>query len=863
MQMRQGTYLPLRVLIGLCMVGVAIDVQPAWAQNLELEHLRELKPVNSAVIPVLALPDEEWLAQMTEAAVQVTGVRLEQTETGLEVVLETAAGELAQPATSIVGNALILDFANVTLSLPDGEQFEIANPATGIALVTVTPRGAGIRLAITGLDAPPAAEVRTEAPFTVSVTPETIESEATTGETAGETADDAIQVMVTGEQEEEGYQVSETTTATRTETPILEIPQSIQVVPQELIEDQAATDLGDITRNVAGLNQFSVYQDFALRGFRISDESIFYNGLRGNPYSFFTSSPILSNVERVEVLRGPSSVLYGQLQPGGFINIVTRQPQAEPFTDIRGIAGSYEQFGIQVDSTGPIDDRETLLYRFNAVHLGADSFRDFQSSDYFQIAPSLTWLINDRTTLALTGEWFDDNRRGQRDRGIVAPGGNVYTVPIDFTVNEPDDEAGSTGYAIQLSLEHEFSADWQLNAAGRFAHGEYFNQYHNPSNFLGDLRTITRDYRDQEFTSDTFAADVYVQGDFATGSIGHTLVAGADTTIRDNVQEGLFADPIEDGGDVPSLDIFNPDYGRANPDDYTLLFDRSTDRLRQYGLYLQDQIRFSDQWQALLGLRYDFFDNESDSQGDFGSSESSFSDSALTLRGGVVYEPIDNLFMYASYSEGFVPQLDSNQGPNRGGPFDPEESWQVEVGAKSSLFDDRLTASLAFYYIIRENLLVTDPDNSDRLLQLGEARSQGIELELVGRITDDWSIIANYALNDAEVSADPDPNLVGRQLENAPLHTAALWTRYNIPNTGFGIAGGITFVDDRPTFDESVQLPSYLVLDAALYYAFRDLELALNFDNILDRTYFIGGYDDTAIFPGSPFTVRLTASYRF
>lgn len=827
-------------------MAMIAGIPPAWGENNPLEQPSLDQPATTV---------EEWQTQLAQsAAPQVTGVRVEPSDVGVEVILE-ATEQLPSPTSSTVGNALIADFSNVVLALPDGEVFQAANPAAGIALITVTSRGDGIRLAITGLEAPPTAEVRTAGQaLVVSVTP------GAAGTAASEP--DAIQVIVTGE-DEAGYRVPNATTATRTETSILEIPQSIQVVPQALIEDQAATDLGDIARNVAGLNQFSVYQDFALRGFRISEDSVFYNGLRGNPYNFFTSSPVLSNVERVEVLRGPSSVLYGQLQPGGLINVVTRQPEAEPATEVRGIAGSYEQFGFQLDSTGPIDDQGRLLYRFNAVHLGADSFRDFQSSDYSQIAPSLTWLISDRTRLALTGEWFDDRRQGQRDRGIVAPDGNVYAVPPSFTVNEPDDEAGSSGYTIQLSLDHAFSDDWRLSAIGRFAHGDYFNQYHNPTSFLENLRTITRDYRDQEFTSESFAADVYLQGDFTTGPIGHTLVIGADTTIQNNVQEGFFADPIESGGDVPSLDIFNPDYGRADPDDYTLLFDRSIDRLRQYGLYLQDQIQFSDQWQALLGVRYDLFDNESNFQGDFGSGESQFSDGALTFRGGVVYEPIEDLFLYTSYSQGFVPQSETQQGPDRGGPFDPEESWQIEAGAKSSFLNDRLTATLALYYIVRENLLVTDPDDNNRLLQIGEARSQGVELELVGQITDDWSLIANYAFNDAEVTEDTNDLLVGRQLENAPFHTAALWTRYNIPNTGFGIAGGITFVDERQTFNESVQLPSYIVLDAAIYYAFRDLELALNFDNILDRTYFIGGYDETAVFPGSPFAVRFTASYRF
>lgn len=829
--------------VGLGTVGIlASAIQPAWANDDQA---------------MVATTVEEWLAQIAQSTiVEVTGIRLIQTDTGLEVILETSEGEVLQPSSSVRGNAVIVDLPNAVLVLPEGDEFQQSSPSDGIAFISITNLpGNGVRVAITGSDAPPTTDIRAESQALVlGVVPGVVGADVTDP--------DAIQVVVTGE-EEAPYRVQDTTAATRTDTSILEVPQSIQIVPREVLEDQGARDLGDVARNVAGLNQFSAYQDFTLRGFRIQDESVFYNGLRGNPYNFFTSSPVLGNVERVEVLRGPASVLYGQLQPGGLINIVTRQPERDPSVTVTGIAGSYEEFGAQVDATGPIDAQERLLYRLNISHLGADSFRDFQSSDYWQIAPSLTWLVSDRTTLSLTGEWFDDNRRGQRDRGIVAPGGDVFALPISFTVNEPDDEAGSTGYAIQLGLDHEFSDTWEFRATGRFSHGEYFNRYHNPSRLLDDGRTITRDFRDQEFTLDSFAADVYAVGQFSTGPIAHQLVFGADTVIQNNVVEGFFADPVERGGDVPSLDIFNPRYGRTDPDDYTLLFDRSRDRLRQYGLYVQDQITFSSQWQALLGLRYDFFENESDFEGDFGSGEVEFSDGALTFRGGIVYQPIDNLSLYTSYSQGFVPQSEFSQGPDQGGPFDPEESWQIEVGGKASLFGDRLIATLAYYNLNRQNVLVTDPDDFNRSIQVGETRSQGFEFEVAGRLSDHWRIFATYALNDAEVTEDTDATLVGRQLENAPLNTASLWTRYDFPGTRFGIGGGLSFVDDRPTFDETVNLPSYVVFDAALYYAYRDLRLALNFDNIFDTTHFIGGFNESVVFPGNPFTVRLNVSYRF
>jgi iron complex outermembrane receptor protein len=842
--------------------GTPQGVSPDGLPHVSASHL------STTVVDVSAIPHlddivqpattlEDWVTQIAQAEiVLVTGVTVESSDTDLVVVLESPESFLPSPTASVVGNALILDFTDVKLMLPDADAFQVSTPAAGIAWVSVInlPENR-LRVSITGVEAPPAVDLRADAQgLILSVVP---------GAPGAIAQDEAIQLVVTGVQNDAPYRAQNTTTATRIDSSILEVPQSIQVVPREVLQDQGASTLGDVAQNVAGLNQFSTYQDFALRGFRISEESVFYNGLRGNPYNFFTNSPILGNVERVEVLRGPASVLYGQLQPGGFINIVTRQPEARPSITVTGVAGSYEEFGTQIDATGPIDARERLLYRLNMSHLGAGSFRDFQSSDYWQIAPSLTWRVGDRTALSLTGEWFEDRRRGQRDRGIVAPGGDVFAVPISFTVNEPGDRAGSSGHAIQLALNHELSDTWALSATGRFSHGEYFNRYHNPSGFLEDGRTMTRDYRDQEFTTDSFAADLYAVGKFSTGTLAHRLVFGVDTVIQDGIFEGRFADPIEFGGEVPALNVFNPRYGRANPETYTLLFDLSREYLRQYGLYIQDQITFSPQWQALFGLRYDFFDNKSDFRGDFGSDEVNFSDQALTFRGGVVYEPVENLFMYGSYSQGFIPQSEFNQGPDRGGPFDPEESWQIEVGAKTSLLSDRLTAAIAYYYINRENVLVTDPNNSRRLLQVGETTSQGIELEIAGRLSDHWRLFATYALNDAKVSEDTNSSLIGRQLENAPRHTASLWTRYDFPHSGFGVAGGFSFVDDRPTFDESVILPSYVVFDAALYYTTGTLRLALNFDNIFDTTHFIGGYDEDAIFPGDPFRVRFNASYEF
>ena len=294
----------------------------------EIPHLNELENPATTV--------GEWLAQLT---IQITDVQLNPTENGIEIVLETTEGQLPIPSTSVTGNALIADIPNAVLTLPDGDEFQAANPAEGIALVSVTslPNNR-VRVAITGLDAPPTTEVRTvEQGLVVSVTPG--------AEGTADTEEDAIQVVVTGEQED-GYRVEDATTATRTDTPVRDIPQSISVIPRQVLEDQGGTRLGDALRNVPGATNFgessrSLFDTFIIRGF--STPNTLRNGLReGNSFSFNQSlGSETANIDRIEVLRGPASVLYGRGGLGGTVNIVTEQPLSEPFYEVEGTVGSY------------------------------------------------------------------------------------------------------------------------------------------------------------------------------------------------------------------------------------------------------------------------------------------------------------------------------------------------------------------------------------------------------------------------------------------------------------------------------------------------------------------------------------------
>jgi iron complex outermembrane recepter protein len=665
---------------------------------------------------------------------------------------------------------------------------------------------------------------------------------------------------VTVTAEAEGYGAETATTALRADLPLRDTPQSIQVVPDALLRDQGANRLEDVFRNVSGVNAFSGYQDFSVRGFRTSE--VLYNGLRANPYSFFTS-PKLNNVERVEVLKGPASVLYGGAEPGGLINIVQKRPQALSSREITFSLGSFDRVQFASDFTGALDERGTLLYRLNASFEDADSFRRFQEFRNTQIAPALTWRLNPKTTATLRAEYLNDRRKGQRDRGIVAPGGDTDAVPISFTANEPTDVARNVGYTADAGFERAFGETWRASGSFRFARGEYINRYHEPRR-IRDGRTLQREYRDQETDTNNYAPNFNLNGVFRTGAVRHNFLAGADVNVTTSDYRGNYAY----APDVPSLDIFNPVYGAASPADYPPDLDSETALSRRYGIYVQDLFELHPKLKLLGGARYDRFLDRVDYRYPADPSfdiNTELSKAATTYRGGAVYQPAESVSLYASYAEGFLPQSIYSQGPLSGGPFDPEESYQVEAGAKLNLLGGRLSGTLSAYRIVKENVLVSDPDDPSflRLIQLGKVRSKGFEVDIAGRVTRNLQVISNYAFNQTAVTDDSDPANVGQTLPNAPRHSAGLWGRYDFAGLNLGLAAGLSFVDRRETFDRSVRLPSYVVADAALYYRWRRAHFALNLDNLFDRRHFVGGYDTRAIFPGAPRRVKLTTAYRF
>ncbi|MBD0363140.1 MAG: TonB-dependent siderophore receptor, partial [Coleofasciculus sp. C3-bin4] len=679
------------------------------------------------------------------------------------------------------------------------------------------------------------------------------EPEATT-----EKPEEEIEIVVTGEQEEEGYRVRNAITGTRTDTPLRDIPQSIQAVPQQVLEDQRVNRLNEALRNVSGVTQGtessrSVFDFFLIRGF--STRSIYRNGLRDD--TNVTGGSGVANIERVEVLKGPASVLYGRGGPGGTINIVTKQPQSEPSYLLEGTVGNYDTYGGSLDFTGPLNDSKNLLYRLTASARHADNFIDFGESERYFISPALTWLIGDNTNLTFEAEYLDIQQpqdQGLPARGTVLPNPNGE-LPIERQLGEPEfGPRNRHTFRVGYNFEHRFNEDWLVRNAFRASFQRIDEFLVFSRSLRPDNRTLERRITDVDiFIKDVYSLNTNIVGNFNTGGIRHTLLAGVDLSREYNRGTTTFKS-------IAPIDIFNPVYGAPVGEVITTFNDQDvTDGL---GIYLQDQIALADNLKVVLGGRFDIVEQRFTDFLD-SSSNSSQQSEAFSPRVGIVYQPIEPVSLYASYSRSFNPVTGTAFG---GSLFQPERGTQYEVGVKAELLGGRLSSTLAFYNLTRTNVTTQDLVNPGFNVQTGEQRSRGVELDVVGEILPGWNVIASYAYTDANITKD-NRFEVGNRLNNVPEHAASLWTTYELQNgalQGLGLGVGIFYVGEREgDLGNTFSLPSYLRTDAALYYRRNNLRASLNVKNLFDINYFETASSNVNVYPGSPRGVEFTVGWEF
>ncbi|NEP61508.1 MAG: TonB-dependent siderophore receptor, partial [Symploca sp. SIO2G7] len=654
------------------------------------------------------------------------------------------------------------------------------------------------------------------------------------------------------------------TTGTRTDTPLRDIPQSIQVVPKEVLEDQQVIRLEDALRNVSGITPS--IQDprgvrFNVRGF--DDTAILRDGLRlvSTNQNLYPQEP--ATLEQIEVLKGPAGIVFGAVEPGGVINLVSKKPLAEPYYKLGFRVGNRALFEPSLDISGPLTEDGKLLYRLNALYRTEESFRDFDTNiERLLVAPTVAWQISDRTDLTLSFEYVDDQTPG--DFGIAPIGNEVANVPFDRNFGEPDDSVTTTYLRAGYQFEHRFSDSWKVRSAFN-----YFNRDNRliaaTANFFDEATgDLDRNFIRLDNEDNSFELQTNVVGKFATGPIDHTLLFGLDLFRRDE-----FSPLQQDFATLAPLNIFNPVYGQTPRPDFNSLprFLESTLQLDLLGLYLQDQISFTDNLKLLAGIRYDTFEQEIIFAAPLFSpvpTEVTQSESAFTPRVGLVYQPIEEISLFGSYSRSFVPNPATTSG---GSILDPERGEQFEFGIKAELLDGRLAANLAYFDITLKNVATFDPVNPFFATATGEERSRGVEIDLAGEILPGWNVIANYAYIDARITED-DSGLEGNRRFNVPKNNFNLWTTYDIqdgPLQGLGFGIGVNYVGDR--FGDnanSYELEDYFLTNASISYQRDNWQARLNFQNLFDIDYIESSFGNrSGAIPGEDFTVIGSFSIEF
>ncbi|MBW4642741.1 MAG: TonB-dependent siderophore receptor [Goleter apudmare HA4340-LM2] len=874
-------YLGLLVIVVGSMSSVLAQPEQALASHNEQDTVvTKIKRLNKTDLPPTS--DKELFSQLptpdTQSTVIVTGVKANSTDKGVEVILETSQGEQLQVTNRSEGNNFIADLPGAQLRLPNGDAFTFKsdNPLAGISQITVTNIDVNtVRVTVAGEKALPAVElfdgdeglifaVGSTTSAQQPQTPQTEEQPATEKpeETPAAQQDDPIELVVTGEQDE-GYNPSITSTATRTDTPLRDIPQSIQVIPQQVIRDQGANRLGEILENAPGVtgsfrSPRSVSNFFNSRGFELE---ILRNGAPdtlGADYSY----TVTDNIERVEVLKGPASVLFGIGAPGGVANVITKKPLREPFYEINVTAGNFDTYRGAIDLSGPLNDSKTVLYRLNASANTVGSFIDFFQRQTYLLAPSLTWQIGERITLTFDAEYQkisgtkSDN--GLPAEGTILPNPNGR-IPRNITRGEPtlENDDDTDLYRIGYNLEHRFNENWQLRSSLQTLFYKENVRNAIPLGFLANQREQPLLYIQSDNFLDSYQFDNYVVGKFSTGSIQHQLVAGFN----------LYSEYLRYTGGgfeglLPAIDVFNPVYGRTTLADLTdVLFSEGRFQDKGLGLYLQDQITLAENLKVLLGGRFDIYRQDASFEPFFPSA--SLSEQAFSPQVGIVYQPIKPVSLYASYNRSFTPG--SGSASDVSGQLRPERGTQYEIGVKADI-TDKLSATLALFDITRTNVVTPDPINPLRSIQTGEQNSRGVELDLSGEILPGWNIFAGFLLTDAKITED-NTFPVGNQLNNVPRTSLNLWTKYEIQSgslQGLGFGLGIFYAGERQgDLDNSFQLPSYVRTDAALFYRRGQYRAALNIRNLFDVEYFVSASSRNRVFLGDPFTVQGTISWEF
>jgi len=650
------------------------------------------------------------------------------------------------------------------------------------------------------------------------------------GETLTVTADPNAPAEATN-----GYQPLNTSTATLTNMPMLDIPQVVNTVSDKVLEDQHATTLDEALYNVSNVvqtNSLGGTQDaFVRRGFGANrDGSIMTNGLRTVlPRSFNAAT------ERVEVLKGPASTLYGILDPGGLINVVTKRPERTFGGSLSATSSSFGGGTGQVDVTGPIDGTR-LAYRLTGEYQDEDYWRNFGNERSTFIAPSLTWFGDDATVTVL---YSHRDYKTPFDRGTIFDLNTKKAVDVDRKTrfDEPFNVTDGQSDLAQLNAEYRLNSQWTAKFDYSYSQDKYSDNQARVMAYDAKTGNLTRRVdATQGSTQRMHSTRADLQGNVDIAGFYNEILTGVSYENYDLLRTDMMRCK-----NVKGFNIYHPVYGKLNKCTTVSAAD-SDQTLKQesYSAYAQDALYLTDKWIAVAGMRYQYYTQYAGKGRPFNVNTDS-RDEQWTPKLGLVYKLTPSVSLFANYSQTFMPQSSI---ASYIGDLPPETSNAYEVGAKFDLFDG-VTANIALFDIHKRNVLYNESVGGETIAKTaGRVRSQGVEVDLAGSLTENTNIIASYGYTDAKVLEDPD--YAGKPLPNVPRHTGSLFLTYDIHNAFAGntltLGGGGHGVSRRSaTNGADYYLPGYFVADAFAAYKMKlqyPVTLQVNVKNLFDKTYY-------------------------
>lgn len=628
--------------------------------------------------------------------------------------------------------------------------------------------------------------------------------------------------------------------ATRTDTPLAEVPQSVRVISAQQIADLGATrmaDTVDFVSGIARLNDFGgTWDNFAIRGFSSTDMGYLINGFPGS--RGYNPPRDTATVERFEFLKGPAGAIYGGSEPGGTINIVTKKPR---FTSANVAEVSLGNQGLRratLDSTGALTD--TVAYRLNVMAEEGSPRSSLLHSRRHLVAPALAWVIDSRTTLNLESEFLRTN--APLDRGVINVRGVLGTLPRDRVLNEPGDEnLLLSSDTHQATLEHLLADDWHLRIGASYKESSFEGEYTEANAVAADNRTLNRQATWRTLPSRDIALQAELEGKFATGSVDHALLVGAEASrLWMNTE-------ILRSVNYP-IDIHAPIYGQPAPP-LTMRTTSTDERQRVKAVFAQDQVSLSDRWKLLAGVRWDEYGQSLDNR--VAKTFPARKQSAVTPRAGVTFLPNPWSSLYVSAGKSFR----GNNGTDIAGQvFNPQRSTAYEAGWKLQLPDGRLGATLAVYDITKTNVL-TASDIPGYSVAAGQIKSNGFEADVNGQVDRHWRVMGNFAFIDARVTKDKTL-AAGTRLANVPEYSAGLLAirEDRLPGgSRYGIGAGLNYVGDRSgNAADTYALPAYTIFKLVSYWQVNSrTRLSVDVHNLANRMYYASSWGNLYVSPGS------------